>query len=203
MSAGWDAVTAISSAVTCAILLVTVMLARRQLELLRRSAQLEGMIAVLRQVNEPRHAESYRFVMNEFETRMRDPEYRRAHEIGTTDESVHKELPTLAIYEQIGAYVHFGLIDADAVYCQAGSRAVRCWEKLQEVVAIHRRRAGPGAWDNYERFVHGSIRFARRTNPNYPGPYLGSEAERLRMVKSEPGSVKVVKSSSVGQRAPF
>ena len=194
--------TAISSAVTCAILLVTVILARRQLELLRRSAQLEGMIAVLREVNEPRYVESHRFVMTELETRMRDPEYRRAHEIGTTNESAHKELATLSIYEQIGAYVHFGLIDADAVYCQAGPRAVRCWEKLQDVVAIHRRRAGPGAWDNYERFVHGAIRFARRTNPNYPGPYPGSETERLH-IKPASGAVNVVRSGSDGEAAPL
>lgn len=191
MPAGWEAVTAISSAVTCAILLATVVLARRQLELLRRSAQLDGMISVLRQLGESRYAESSRFVMHELEARMREPEYRRAHETGTTDESVHKELPTLLIYEQIGAYVHFGLLDADAVYCQAGARAVKCWEKLEEVVAIHRRRSGPGAWDNYERFVRGCTRYARRANPNYPGPYLGSQAEPLSMVKSESGVLKV------------
>ena len=183
MSFGWEAVTAISTAATTIILLITVILGRRQVELLRRSTQLDGMIAVLREVNEPRYAESYRFVMNELETRMRDPEYRRAHEDGTMHESVHKELPTLSIYEQIGAYVHFGLIDADAVYCQMGPRAVRCWEKLQDVVAIHRRRSGPGAWDNFERFVDGAIRFGRRLNPNYPRPYPGSEADRLQNAK--------------------
>ncbi len=51
----WEALTAISSAITMIVLIATVVMARRQVQLLRRSTQLDGLMKVLAKLNEPRY----------------------------------------------------------------------------------------------------------------------------------------------------
>lgn len=169
----WEAITAISTAVTTIVLVLTVIMGRRQLELLRRSTQLDGLIKTLGEMDEPRYVESYHFVLHELAGRMQDPAFRELVARGGVTEVTHQYMPILTLFERMGAYVRYGLLDADTVYCQAGARAVRAWEKLREVVEIDRMRAGPGVWDSFEALCEGATRYARKMNPNYPGPYKG------------------------------
>ena len=172
MTFPWEAVTAVSTAVTTIVLLLTVLMGKRQVDLLRRSTQLEGVFSVLRELNSEKCIESRRFVLHELESRLKDPQFRKDIEDGVTDEAVHKEIATLGIFEEIGAYVKFGLVDADTIYCQAGARAVRCWQKLQPVVELARKRGGPGVWDSYEALVAGAKQYYRRAQPEFAHPLM-------------------------------
>ena len=172
MTFPWEAVTAISTAVTTIVLLLTVLMGKRQVDLLRRSTQLEGVFNVLRELNSEKYIESRRFVLHELESRLKDPQFRKDIEDGVTDEAIHKETATLGIFEEIGAYVKFGLVDADTIYCQAGSRAVGCWQKLQPVIELARKRSGPGAWNSYEALVTGTKQYYRRENPGFTHPLM-------------------------------
>ena len=172
MAFPWEAVTAVSTAVTTIVLVLTVVMGKRQVDLLRRSTQLDGVFKVLRELNNVKYVESRRFVLHELEDRLKDPQFRRDIEHGATDESVHKEIATLGIFEEIGAYVKFGLVDADTIYCQAGSRAVGCWQKLQPVVELARKRGGPGVWDSYEALVAGTKQYYRRAHPEFAHPLM-------------------------------
>ena len=165
----WEAITAISTAITTLVLLLTVVLGRRQVELLRRSTQLDGIFRLLRQLDSVEIRESRRFIVRELPERLKDPQFVGELETGQLDEAVHKELPTMHLFEEIGAYVRFGLVDADFLYCQAGLIAVRCWKELRPVVAAMRKRLAT-AYDNFERFVEGAIRYAGREDPAFdPG----------------------------------
>jgi len=148
-------------------------------ELLRRSTQLDGLLRVLAEMDNPLYAASYRFVLDEFPARMRDPIFRKSVIDGASDASVHQYLPILRFFEKVGSLVKFGLLDPDAVYCQAGAPAVRVWHALQEVIACDRARGGPGIWDGFEILATGTERYFRRMNPNFPGAYT-SDPNRKR-----------------------
>ena len=168
----WEAVTAVTSAMTTAVLIATVVFARHQVQLLRRSTQLDGLIRILAEMDHPANVASYRFVLDELPEKMQDPVFRQRVIDGKADESTHRYLPILAFFEKVGSFVKFGLIDPDAVYCQAGSRAVRMWEALQEVIDYDRARGGPGVWDGFELLATGTVRYYRQMNPQFPKPYL-------------------------------
>lgn len=168
---GWEALTAITSAITTVVLIATVIMARHQVRLLRRSTQLDGLMRILAEMDDPAQVASYRFVLDELPRKMQDPAFRQRVVNGETDESIHRYLPILGFFEKVGSFVKFGLIDPDAVYCQAGSRAVRVWNALHEVVAYDRARGGPGVWDGFETLANGTVQYYRLMNPNFPGPY--------------------------------
>lgn len=167
----WEALTGIASAITTLVLIATVIMARRQVQLLRRSTQLDGLLRILAEMDSPAHVASYRFVLDDFPRKIQDPIFRQAVIDGTTNESVHQYLPILRYFEKVGSFVKFGLLDPDAVYCQAGAPAVRVWNALQEVIGYDRVRAGPGVWDGCETLATGTIRYFRQMNPNFPRPY--------------------------------
>src|SRR5579864_5421158 len=146
----WEAITAITSAITTGVLVVTVIMARRQIQMLRRSTQLDGLIRILAELDDPKLLESYRFAVGQLDEKMRDPVFRQAVIDGKTDESIHCYLPILRFFEKVGAFVKFELLDPETVYCQAGSPAVKTWNALREVVAYDRARGGPGIWDGFE-----------------------------------------------------
>lgn len=164
----WEALTAITSMITTVVLVATVIMAARQVQLLRRSTQLDGLIRILHEMDDPALAASYRFVLDELPQKMQDPAFRQSVVEGKTDESIHRYLPILAFFEKVGSFVKFGLIDPDAVYCQAGARAVRVWNGLQEIIRCDRARGGPGIWDGFEMLASGTVRYYRQMNPNFP-----------------------------------
>ena len=164
----WEAITAVTGAITTVVLIATVIMARHQVTLLRRSTQLDGLIRILAESDDPAHVASYRFVLDELPGKMQDPAFRQRVIDGETDESIHRYLPILRFFEKVGSFIKFELIDPDAVYCQAGSHAVKAWNALQEVITCDRARGGPGVWDGFETFVNGAMRYYRRMNPGFP-----------------------------------
>ena len=57
----WEALTGITSAITTVVLIATVLMARRQVQLLRRSTQLDGLLRILTEMDHPAHVASYRW----------------------------------------------------------------------------------------------------------------------------------------------
>ncbi|MBV8116832.1 MAG: hypothetical protein JOZ01_02575, partial [Candidatus Eremiobacteraeota bacterium] len=167
----WEALTAIASAITTVVLIGTVVLAARQVQLLRRSTQLDGLIRILAEMDTPGLLASYHFVLEQLPEKMQDPVFRQRVADGETDEALHQYLPILVFFEKVGAFVKFGLLDPETVYCQAGSRSVKAWNALREVINYDRSRGGPGVWDGFEELVQGTVRYYRRMNPNFPGRY--------------------------------
>lgn len=158
----WEAVTAIGTVFTGLVILVTVILGRRQLDQLRRATQLEGTIAVFAELDGPAQSEARRFVQFELPARMKDEKFRgEVVLVGAADESVHKELLVLRTFERIGAYINEGLLEGSLFHRVASGRILGMWRCLGDVVEVHRESLGPWVWENFERLYRDTLRWVR------------------------------------------
>jgi hypothetical protein len=163
----WEAVTAIGSIGTGVVIFLTVIFARRQVELtrqqlhqLRQATQLEGAIAIYAELESPRVEAARMFVLLELPAKMKDPAFRdEVRLIAQVDEAQHQELIILRAYDRIGIYISAGLIDADVIYRGALGRILTMWEALADVVAIHRQTA-VFLWLGFEGLASGARAFA-------------------------------------------
>jgi hypothetical protein len=154
----WEIVSAVATALTGIIILVTVVLGshqlrvtNRQLEQLQRATQLEGTMKIFEVLRGPQFQEAWRFLSTDFERRMKDEEFRsEAERISGVDVTLHKERFVMRTYEEIGTYVRHGLLSGKPFFDYGGAVLVDAWERLSDVVAAHRRRGGENYWMNFE-----------------------------------------------------
>jgi hypothetical protein len=173
----WEALTAISTAFTGLVILVTVLFAARQvkvlndqskamsaqLEHLRRATQLDGTLAIFDEVMLPETRDSYHFVMTEFDERMKDVAFRNEALERSPDPEVHKELYILRHMERIGTLVKNGLLDADVLFDFSGLFVRDCWRHLGTLALEQRRKhREPQLWENFERLAAQAERAATR-----------------------------------------
>lgn len=167
----WGAVSAIGSIATAVIILITVVIGRRQLDQLRRATQLEGAMGIFAELDSDVIDEARRFAIHELPSRLQNAEFRRECElIGWADPKVHKELILLRFFERLGAYVEEGLIDGEIINKTAVGRVMGAWFLLRDVVTIHRRILGDFTWNRFERLYESAARYLRAQ---------GSDPDRL------------------------
>jgi len=161
----WEALTTISTAFTGLVILLTVLYAARQLrvlneqskamsaqlEHLRRATQLEGTLAIFDQLATSDLAESYRFILNEFEAQMKDERFRGEALGRAPDPAVHKEALMLRRMERVGTIVKNGLLDADVLLDFMGLFILESWQRLKPL-ALQQRALynAPRLWENFE-----------------------------------------------------
>jgi hypothetical protein len=161
----WEALTALSTAFTGLIILLTVIFAARQvralneqsralsaqLEHLRRATQLDGTLAVFDELFSPDLQQAYRFVMTEFQDRMQDESFRTEALARAPDAQTHLEVYILRHLERIGTLVKNDLLDADPLLDFAGFFFQELWERLGPLALEQRQRYGnERLWENFE-----------------------------------------------------
>lgn len=157
----WGAVTALSTAASAAIIAITVIvgarqvrLTRNQLDHLRRSTQLEGLMKVFDDLHNPTYLRARRFVATDLYKKLTDPVFRDEVALGIiwtkNPEEIHEELFVLRTFETIGSTVRHGLLDADAVLDSIAPSVIVSWEHLREVVQLQRAGVHPRMWENFE-----------------------------------------------------
>jgi len=156
----WDAVTAISSAITTIVVAATVAVGYRQIRLagdqlvhLRSSTQLDGTMKVFAELETPEFRAARLFVENELEERMQDANFcdELLLPFQALDEGEHREILVAQTFEKIGTYARHGLLDTVlmADYCGPLIRAM--WEKLESCGYFEmRRRNNPYSLENFE-----------------------------------------------------
>jgi hypothetical protein len=170
----WEALTAISTAATALVILVTAVYAARQvramnaqskamtaqIDHLRRATQLSGIMAIFDEWQSPHLRESYSFVMTEFTERMKDEQF-HAEAVGPSPrDDVHKEVLVLRDMERVGTLVKTGLLDTDALFEYASFYMTQLWQRLEPLVRDQRRLSGnEGYWENFEYLAAGAKRF--------------------------------------------
>jgi glutamate/tyrosine decarboxylase-like PLP-dependent enzyme len=99
----WEALTAIGTLASAAVIAVTVIMAARQvkltidqLEQTRRATQFEAARSVLFELAEPKFVSAFRFMLS--------------------DDVEHQEIYMLRSLDRIGTYVKHGLVDGEIVY---------------------------------------------------------------------------------------
>jgi hypothetical protein len=154
----WEALTALGSILSATVIAVTVVMAARQirvmndqLEQTRRATQFDAARTVLLEMVDAQTVVSFRFVMRELPSRMKDPGFlREVAFVGLADDAIHQEIYLLRVLDRIGAYVRFGLVDREIVYSTYFSRILAAWEALEDVVAEHRKATHGQFWANAE-----------------------------------------------------
>jgi hypothetical protein len=157
----WEAISAFGTLLSALVIAATALFAARQVRItslqldhLRRSTQLEGVLKILAELDAPLNRESQLFISQELADKMRDEEFRRTVPLaGRADLTVHKEIFLMRFFETLGALVKYGLIDAEIIYDLISPRILGIWAAIPEVVAIHRRTLSPSMWENYEWLV--------------------------------------------------
>jgi hypothetical protein len=161
----WEAVSAISTAFTGIVILLTVIYAAKQvsvlseqskalaaqLEHLRRATQLDGTLAVFEEIFSDDYMNGYRFVMTEFEERMKDPTFHAEALENTPDVEKHKERQVMRHMERIGTLVKNDLLDGNVLVDFAGDVIEQTWVRLKPLALEHRREMGnERMWENFE-----------------------------------------------------
>jgi hypothetical protein len=165
----WEALTAIGSAATAIIILITVIVGFRQLDELRRATQLEGAMGIFAELDSHEVDEARKFVTYELPKRLQDPQFCKEIELTVLcDPKVHKELVLLRFFDRVGTYVEEGLIEGDIINKAAYGRILTTWEMLQPVVEIHRRVVGEFLWKRFEMLKDGTTRWVSRQGVDYP-----------------------------------
>lgn len=175
----WEALTAVSTAFTGLVILLTVLFAARQvralndqskamsaqLEHLRRATQLTGTLAIFDEIMTLEIADATRFMLNEFDEKMKDERF-HADALGRApDYTVHKEVYILRHFERIGTLVKNGLIDSDVLLDFMGLYIREHWQRLRPLVLEQRTLYGPSLWENFEYLAtQANADVARRTN---------------------------------------
>jgi hypothetical protein len=160
----WEAVTAISTAFTGLVILLTALFAARQVQALnnqskamsaqighlRRATQLTGTLSIFDEIMTPEIVDAWRFVMTEFPEKMKDERFHAEALERTPDFTVHKEVYILRHFERIGTLVRNGLVDSDVLLDFVNLFIRENWEKLRPLVLEQRRRYGATLWENFE-----------------------------------------------------
>ena len=124
-----------------------------------RHARTSNHIAAINELREtqetPHFQAGQQLMLTELPIKMRDPLFRQqvADPRSRTDEmrSFITQVTSIGnYYEGMGLLVKTGLVDAHLVLEMWCSQAVQNWERLAPFIAIHRRAAGDGVWENFE-----------------------------------------------------
>jgi len=154
----WEALTAVSTALTALVILATVIYAARQvgalnaqIEHLRRATQLDGTLAIFEELFSPDYMLAYRFVVTEFEERMKDPTFHAEALEPAPDVETHKERIFLRHMERIGTLIKNELLDGNVVYDFIAPHVTTGYEKLGPLIREQRRTLGEEhLWENFE-----------------------------------------------------
>lgn len=93
----------------------------------------------------------YRFVMTEFEERMKDPTFHAEALENTPDVEKHKERQVMRHMERIGTLVKNDLLDGNVLVDFAGDVIEQTWVRLKPLALEHRREMGnERMWENFE-----------------------------------------------------
>jgi len=175
----WEALTAVSTAFTGLVILATVVYAARQvralneqsralgaqLEHLRRATQLDGTLAVFDELFSPDLTDAYRFIMTDFDERMKDERFHAEALERAPSTDVHKELYMLRHMERIGTLIKNDLLGAEALFDFANAFIRDNWRKLKPLALEQRRYFGEERlWENFEFMATQAEHYAGRRN---------------------------------------
>lgn len=138
---------------TFLVIAATAIAAIVQLRHLRTSNQLTGLLNILGRSEDPIFAEWRDATKKVAREQLHDPEVRRKLELGLYDRRDAAWNHLYNWYDYIGSLVKQGLIPEEAIMDVFCNVLIGDWKDGQGIIAIVRRRAGPGTWENFEYLV--------------------------------------------------
>jgi hypothetical protein len=146
-----------------------------QLRHLRTSNQLNALLEIMNQWNLAAVQAALAELLS-IPAKMKDPGYvegLKAH--GAVDRAAHPEFLALDLWEQIGTYAKYGLVDEQILLDITSTQVANAWRCAEPVISLVRERAGPAAFENFEYLAVRAKLWERR----YPGGSYPSRLPRM------------------------
>lgn len=148
----WEALSAIGSFLSAAVIAATAIVAVIQIRQLRASNQLEGFIELFRELEAPDMVAAEEFIEGDLPERLQDPKFRQELISGQFIPSRHPELVIGSFWERTGALIRHGVLDKELFLDYAGDVCPRHWQLLGDVAKLRRQRE-PLIWEQFENLV--------------------------------------------------
>jgi len=170
----WEAVTALASAFSALVLAATVLFAARQvratsaqMELARKSTQLDGMLRIMEQFDSPTFLASRNFIEKELDQKLIDPDFERS----LPDPADQLWRPALVTLERLGVYIRFGYLDGEPFYYHSYRVIKVLWNHLRPLVELHRKVLdNPYLWKDTEWLAEDVDAYAEKWMAAHPLP---------------------------------
>jgi hypothetical protein len=138
---------------TFAVIGATAIAAIIQLRHLRASNQINAMLTILQDWQKPEMQAWLRFVRKELPERLKDPAYVDSIDTAALENRTeHIWLNLCDYYEQLGAYVKYGLVDRRSLLDVGGSNFLVLYRNLRPL--IERTRVIRGSSSVFENFEY-------------------------------------------------
>lgn len=171
----FEVVNTIASIGTLLVIAATAIAALGQLRHMRGSNQIDALTECREVMESEKFQRATRFIAHELPTLLEDPKTRDALANLPAPESL-RAIPSVGnFFESMGGFVKHGIIDADIACDLWAGIVVGSWSRLKPALAIMRRKAGPGLWENFEYLASISEEWIER----YPAGRYPSRRKRL------------------------
>jgi hypothetical protein len=149
---------------TFVVISATAVAAIIQLRHLRGSNQLVALNEIGEVVDSKEFAAARQFVQHELPVLMRDPGFAERLRAPLVDDTLHPLSLVGNLFENLGTYVKYGIIDPDIACDVLGGVVLSTWTSLYPVVIIRRQTTEnlSALWENFEYLAVLSEDFAAR-----------------------------------------
>ena len=138
------------SAATLIVVAAAAYAAIVQLRHLRQSNQIDALLEILNQWNQPALQQAY-VEFFRISTKLADPAYvELLKRPGSLDRGTHPELLICDFWEQVGTYTKHGLIDERILLDVISAQVANAWKLAEPAIAILRAPREASVFENFE-----------------------------------------------------
>ena len=159
-----EVISIVLSTLTLVVIAATAAAAIIQLRHMRASNQLSGLLEILEQWNQPNLQAAYSHLIRELPHKLVDEQYVQALRApGSRDRASYPEFLIFDLWEQVGTYAKYGLIDDRIILDITSSQVLDAWNIAWPAIKILRERSGPSTYENFEYLAVLALRWNERT----------------------------------------
>jgi hypothetical protein len=148
-----ESLTAFASVGTLVVIGATALFAAIQLRHARAGNQIAAVMNLAHVIQSSEFQNSRRFVRDELPNKLRDPLFRQELNKVPIGEAARPLVLVANFYEELGAFVKRGIIDADMACDLWSAQVTGDWDQLSPAIAIIRREQGLATFENFEYMV--------------------------------------------------
>lgn len=177
MPTSWEALGALANMVTALVVVVTALIAYRQIRLsadelehLRSATQLSGTLEIYAELDSAEFRKACLFVVNDLAMQMRDPAFREeaSQPVAFMDEARHPEFHVARVFEKVGTYARHRLLDPVLLADNCGPLIRETWQALDKTGWFDlRRRRSIYAYENYEFLYDAAMQWYENEAPPF------------------------------------
>lgn len=150
------------SAATLIVVAAAAYAAIVQLRHLRQSNQINALLEILNQWNQPALQQAY-VEFSRLSSKLADPAYVALLERpGSLDRGTHQEFLICDFWEQVGTYTKHGLIEERILLDVVNAQVANAWKLVEPAITIMRATRDASVFENFEYLAVRSAQWSRR-----------------------------------------